>query len=59
MIDTFLIKITQLEKLDQKASFFNPLGNLYNELHFGNWQSFKFFLTFTLFLFASGVCLVT
>ena len=57
MMDTFLLKLTQFEKTKSISKAFISLGNLIINFHFLNLNSITFFVTFTLLLFDSGVCL--
>ena len=54
MLDTFSLKSSQFEKT---GSILFSLRNLIINFHFRNQKSITFFVTFTLLLFDSGVCL--
>ena len=56
-MDNFSLKVTQFEKTGSIGKTFISLGNLIINLHFRNQKSITFFVTFTLLLFDSGVCL--
>ena len=57
MIETFLIKLTQFDETGPKGIILISLGYLIIKFHFRKKKSITFFVTFTLFLFDSGVCL--
>ena len=55
MFGIFLIKIMQFEKTGSISKIFNSPRNLKIKFHFR--KSITFFMTFTILLFDSGVCL--
>ena len=58
MIDTILIKLTQFEKTGFIGNiFFISQGNSKIKFHLRNKKPITFFVTFTLLLFDSGLCL--
>ena len=57
MMVTFLLKLTQFEKTRSICRTFISLGILIINFHFRNKKSITFFVTFTILLFYSGVCL--
>ena len=57
MADTFLLKLTQFETTGSIRKTFISLGNLIINFHFRNQKSITFFVTFTLLLLDSGICL--
>ena len=56
-MDTLLLKLTQYEKTGSIGFTFISLENLIINFHVRNQKSITFFVTFTLLLFDSGVCL--
>ena len=57
MMDTFLLKLTQFEKTGSISINFLSLENLTINFHFRKNKSITFFVTFTILLFDSRVCL--
>ena len=57
MMDTLMLKLTQFEKTGPTGITFISLGSQIINFHFQNQKSITFFVTFTLLLFDSGVCL--
>ena len=55
MLDTFWIKLTQLEKTGSIGRFFISLINPPIKFRFRNYKSITFFVTFTFLLFYSAV----
>ena len=53
----FLLKLTKFEKTGSIGKTFISLGNLTTNFHFQNKKLITFFVTFTILLFDSGVCL--
>ena len=56
MMDTFLLKMTQLEKNELIRKTFISLGYLITNFHFRNQKSITFFVTSTILLIDRGIC---
>ena len=57
IMDNFLLKLTQFEKIGPIVITFISMENLIINFHFQNYKSIKFFVNFTILLFDSGIFL--